>query len=234
MKTPILRAVMPEMPREVFSNRLRDMGYPFMIKTVVMSGGNRPCASLGRDPREFTEITGRTAERTLYAVGQVRITPVQCLARDCGEHVGDERVSGFGNLGVEVLETDRDVADRAAYGMAQCVCHVSETHQLRAGHFVKLALVVVFCQRGHDNVGNVVDVDDWFHDIVAGHRQDPGEDRVTQIAFGIILREPRRADDGEVYPRVTHDLLAQTGMVLAPSGQQDQMLDARVLSGFAE
>src|SRR6056297_1031939 len=155
------------------------------------------------------KIAWRAPQRLLHPVTDLHITPVQCFARDGGEDIGHERVARRGDLRVERLEADRDVPDRATYGVAQCVRHFGETHQARAGHFVELARVALFRDRGHDNVGNVIYVDDRLYDIAAGHPQDPGQDWISQVAFGIVLREPGRADDGETHARVAHHLLAQ-------------------------
>ena len=92
----------------------------------------------------------------------------------------------------------------------------------------------VFGQCSDRHVSDILDVDDRFRDVAAGHRQHAGQDRIAQIAFGEVLGEPGGSNEREVDPGVAHDLLTQPGMVLAPSRQEDKMLDAHVFCRLDE
>ena len=89
-------------------------------------------------------------------------------------------------------------------------------------------------QRRYRHVGEVVNVDDRFRDPAARHRQHAAEDRVAQVAFREVLREPGRADDGEVHARGSDHLLAQAGMVLAAAGEQHEVVHPDVPGRLAK
>src|SRR6056297_1176372 len=86
------------------------------------------------------KIAWRAPQRFLHPVTDLRIPPVQRLTRDSGEDVGHEIPADLSDIGVEVLEADRDVPDRATNGSGQFDRHVGEGHQARARHLVKLPL----------------------------------------------------------------------------------------------
>ena len=123
---------------------------------------------------------------------------------------------------------------KARAGLEQRLGHLGEGHQAWAGHFVELASVARFGQCSDRHVSDILDVDDRFRDVAAGHRQNPGQHRFAQVAFAEVLREPGGAHDGEVRAGVAHNLFTKTGVMLSPARQQDQMFDTGGASGAAQ
>src|SRR6056297_3577306 len=115
MAAPIPRAVVPEAPRANSSKRLRDMRCPFCIRRPG-SGGGGPGARGGGAAGEVGEVARRATQGALDAVGQMRVAPVQRLTCDGGEDVGHEGAARLRDVGVEVVEADRDVSNLASGG----------------------------------------------------------------------------------------------------------------------
>lgn len=173
-------------------------------------------------------------QRALHAVGKVFVPHVQRFTCDGGEHVGDEVAPGLCDIGVEILERDRDVLHVTAKCGRQLDRHIGKGHQARAGHFVKLPLMPRFGQRCDNHICDVVNVDDGLRHIAAGHGQHTRQYRIAQVAFGEVLRKPCGADDCERGAGVADHLFAQPCVMFAASGQEDQMLDARCNSRFTQ
>ena len=124
--------------------------------------------------------------------------------------------------------------DLASGGLRKLGRHIREGHQSRACHLVEFAFVTLFGQRRDGDIGDVVNVDDGLDDIAAGHRKNAGQNRIAQVAFREVLREPGGPDDGEVYAGMAHHFLAQPRMVFTAPGEQHKVRDVHVTRRLAE
>ena len=99
------------------------------------------------------------------------VAPVEHLAEQERDELGlVARDAGFEHPGVEVVGRDAHEADLAAGGGRDLRGGLVEAQRARTGQLVDLALVAVLGQRGHRDVGDVLDVDERLGDVAHGQR----------------------------------------------------------------
>ena len=99
------------------------------------------------------------------------------------------------------------------------VDRLGEGQQARAGQLVQLADVAVIGERGDGDVGDVVGVDERLGGVAGRERHLAAEHVVEHVVLAEVLREPRRAHDGQRGTGGPHGLLGELGLGLAAPGQ---------------
>ena len=117
--------------------------------------------------------------------------------------------------------------DRAPGGPAQVVGNVTEGHQPRPGHLVDLAVVTGLGERGHHDVGDVIEIDERFGDVGCCRQGDHTvEHRRQEEVLTEVLVEPAPADDRPLDAGRRDHLLGALRFGLAPSREQHQPADS--------
>jgi len=115
------------------------------------------------------EVLRRTSERPLDAVGQVRVAAIQHRREQVVGHPEDifRRAGGPGPLYKGVVR-HLHVLDPSPCRLGELSGHVRKRKEPRAGDFVHVTRMAWLGQRGHSDVGDVIDVDEGFGRIARG------------------------------------------------------------------
>lgn len=94
------------------------------------------------------------------------------------------------------FRTDLPVLDRPPRGTGDLGDRLRKRQRARPRHLIDLAGMTPIRQRGDDDLGDVIDVDERFGHGAGRQGDLTGQHAVEQIAFGKILVEPACAHDG--------------------------------------
>jgi len=157
----------------------------------------------------------------------VGVAAVEDLAEQVGEQaddvVGDALLGGRGREGVD---GDRDVGDLAAERPGDLGDRIGEGQRPGPGQLVDLADVPVVGQRRGRDVREVVGVDERLGGVAGRERDRAADHGVAPVRLAEVLREPGRAQNGQLGARVAHGLLDAQRLLLAAAGHEDEAPDA--------
>ena len=128
------------------------------------------------------------------------------------------------HAGGEIFRSDLPVAERPAGGAGDLGHGLCKRQRARSRHLVELAGMTLVRQRRDDDIGNVVDVDEWFGHGAGRQRELAGKHAIEQVAFREILVEPARANDGPGHAGLLQRRLRPLRARLAAARQQHDPL----------
>jgi hypothetical protein len=189
-----------------------------------------------RSPR-FGKIARGTAERLFDAMRDIGIAPVE----HDGEQLEQQRDVFLGHMGPHAvskfLRTDLPIAHRPPHGASDLGHGLRKGQRTRPRHVVQLAGMMPIRQRGDDDLGDVIGVDERFGDGAGRQGDLTGQHAVEQIAFGEILVEPACAHDGPGHAGLLQRRLRPLCPRLAAARQQYDALKpvlVRQLADFSD